>query len=105
MKFHIEDHKYEWDMRKLLVSEAIFVQEKTGLLVTPWKRALAEGEPKAIKALVYILKWRAGENPDWNTLDFDLAEVLVEVDDEPEPEVEVPKEGTSPAPSSGPSAT
>lgn len=90
MRIIVEGTSYDFDMKKLLVSEAIFIQEKTGLKFRAWQTALTEGDALATKCLVYILKWRAGESPDWNVLDFDLGSI--EAEDETEVEEPGPKE-------------
>lgn len=73
MKVSIDGQVYEYDSTRLLYSEARFVQEKTGLRVQQWQEGLGEMDALAVGALVYILKQRAGENPDWDALDFNMA--------------------------------
>lgn len=91
MKINVGDSAYDWDMDKMMVSEAIALHEKTRMTIRPWRQALAEGDPLATKGLVFLLKLRAGEQPDWQTLDFDLATVTV--DDDEDEEEPAPKEG------------
>jgi hypothetical protein len=77
---------YEYDSTRLMLTEAIEIQEKTGLNLKRWQAALQELDAYAVKALVYLLKKRAGESPDWAAMEFDLAGLEIDDDDEtPDP--------------------
>jgi hypothetical protein len=84
VKVTVDGQVYEYDPSRLMLTEAIEVQEKTGLNLKRWQAGLEEMDAFAVKALVYLLKKRAGETPDWATLDFDLASL--DIDDEPPPD-------------------
>lgn len=91
MKVSIDGQVYEYDATRLLFSEVAFVQKKTGMKLQEWQAGLGEMDAFAVAGLVYILKKRAGEQPDWDTLDFDMAS-LDFIDDEA-PQEPAPKEG------------
>lgn len=83
MKVRVDGQDYDYDAGKLLLSEAMLIQNKTGLKLQAWQAGLQEMDAYAVKALVFLLKLRAKESPDWDSLDFDLG-ALEFVDDEPE---------------------
>ena len=94
MKIKVDGTTYEYDAERLLFSEAAFVQKKTGLKLQEWQKGLAEMDAYAVAGLVYILKKRAGEQPDWDSLDFDIAGLeFVAEDGVEEPS---PKEAAAP---------
>lgn len=85
MKVLIDGQAYEYDNARLLFSEAAFVQKKTGMKLPQWQRGLEEQDAFAVAGLVYILRKRAGEQPDWDTLEFDMATLEI-IPDESEQE-------------------
>lgn len=89
-KVTVDGQVYEYDAGKLMISEAMEVWEKTRLTLRQWNGALEEMDPRAVKALIYLLKQRAGERPDWNTLEFDLGGLDISSDDDEG--ADVPKE-------------
>ena len=96
MKVIIDGKTYEFEQEKLLYSEIAFIQKKTGLKLQQWQDGLGEMDAFALGGLVYILRKRAGEQPDWDTLDFDVAslEIVGEDDEvqEPAPKEDAPAE-------------
>lgn len=66
---------YDYDAGKLMISEAMEIKQRTGMNLQAWQQGLEDMDPFAVKALVYLLKQRAGEGPSWDTLDFDLGEL------------------------------
>lgn len=95
MKVIIDGKRYDWEGERLLFSEAAFIQKKTGFKPQEWQKALGEFDSFAVAGLVYIIKKRAGEQPDWDTLDFDINSLQYEVEDADEAEDPAPKEGGS----------
>lgn len=71
MKIQVGDTIYDHEPNRLLNSDAILVKRRTGMTIPEWQQGLQDDDPEAIKALVFLLKQKAGENPDWDTLDFD----------------------------------
>lgn len=94
MKVKVEGVTYDYDASRLLISEAMEVKQRVGMNLTTWQQGLADLDPAAVKMLVFLLKRRAGEQPDWETLDFDLGGMEM-LDDEPE--VETGPKGVAPA--------
>lgn len=94
MKVVVDGVTYEYDPNRLLLSEAMDTQIKTGLKLQAWQRGLEEMDAFAVKALVYLLKRRAKEDPDWDALDFDLASLEIHDD---ESGLEAAPKGDAPA--------
>lgn len=93
MKVVVDGKTYEFEQEKLLYSEIAFIQKRTGLKLQDWQQGLAEMDAFALGGLVYILRKRAGEQPDWDTLDFDVASLEIvgeETDGEPAPKEDAP---------------
>jgi hypothetical protein len=67
----VGEKTYSHETRSLLNSEAIRVKRQIGMTIPEWQQGLDEQDPEAQKALVFLLMDRAGENPEWETLDFD----------------------------------
>jgi hypothetical protein len=85
MKITVEGTVYEHDVDNLLLSEALDIQEKLGgMTLVRWQYGLDGRGAIETKALVYLLKKRAGEKVDWDTLEFNLA--TVEYEDVPDDE-------------------
>lgn len=91
MKITVEGKTYEHDPNRLLNSEAITVKRLTSMTIPEWQTGLDGDDPEAVKALVFLLKRRAGEDPDWNTLDFDHAQLTFDGDDRPDGDEQAPK--------------
>lgn len=94
MKVSIDGQTYDYDAGRLLLSEAMLIQNKTGMRLQAWQAGLQEMDAYAVKALVFLLKLRAKENPDWDTLDFDLG-ALEFVEDEPAADAGPKEDGRS----------
>lgn len=85
MKIVVEGTPYEYDPNRLSVNEGIEMEKVTGLAWADLQRGLGVMQPVAVKGLVWLLKRRAGESPDWSTLDFEMG--AFDVEDDPAPEV------------------
>lgn len=83
MKITVDGKTYDHDANRLPVSEAILLGQLTGMTFKAWQTGLAEMDPVALKGLVYLIKLRAGERPDWASLDFDIASLEVADDEVP----------------------
>lgn len=83
MKIKVDGQDYEYDENRLMLTEAMEIQEKTGLNLKRWQAGLSEMDAYAVKALLYLLKKRAGESPDWQTLDCNIAAIDFGDDEEP----------------------
>lgn len=84
MKVVVDGQDYEYDSSRLMLSEAFEIQNRTGLNLTRWQTGLKEMDAFSIKALVYLLKKRAGESPDWDSLDFDIGGLEITDDEQVE---------------------
>ena len=85
MKILVEGQAYEFDQSRLMLSEAMAIKSYTGLKPPQWQAALTEGDPEALQALVWLLKKRNGEDVRFSDVDFNLADVSVEADEDPQP--------------------
>lgn len=81
MKVTVDGQVYDYDANRLMVREAMELQQRTGMNLSRWQKGLQESDPTAILGLVYLIKQRADEKPDWDSLDFDLAAVEIEDDE------------------------
>lgn len=86
MKVKVDGKTYEHDRTSLLINDAIQVKRQTGMTIPEWQVGLVRDDPDALKALVFLLKQRAGEDPDWDSLDFDFAGLEFIPDEAPEDE-------------------
>jgi hypothetical protein len=75
VKVKVGEQTYEHNRNSLLNSDAVTVKRQTGMTVPEFQQGLVDDDPDAVKALVFLLKRRAGEDPDWETLDFDHADL------------------------------
>lgn len=91
MKLRVDGKVYEHDPNRLLNSEARLVKRLVGMTIPEFQDGLGADDPDALAALVFIVKQRAGEDPDWDTLDFDHT-TLAFVDDAAEVSEPAPKE-------------
>lgn len=85
MKVTVDGQVYDYDANRLMVREAMELQQRTGMNLSRWQVGLQEGDPQAILGLVYLVKQRAGEKPVWDEVDFDLGAVEIEDDEADEP--------------------
>lgn len=90
IKVTVGDKVYEHDRTTLLISDAIQIKRLTGMTIREWQQGLIDDDPDSLKGLVWLLKSKAGENPDWDELDFDFA--TLEFGPEDTAEVDGPKE-------------
>ena len=84
-KFEIEGRVYEYD-GKISVEDAMFIHEKSGLGMARFNQELlAELNPAAVAAWMYILKRRAGEAVRWpDILKLDMRTFNVHYYEEPD---------------------
>jgi hypothetical protein len=84
-RFEIEGRVYDYD-GKISVEDAMFIHEKSGLGMAKFNQELlAELNPSAVAAWIYILKRRAGEAVRWqDVLKLDMRTFNVHFDEEPD---------------------
>lgn len=99
-RLRLGDDEYEFDQTQLMLSETRLVKQWTGLSPAQWERGLSDMDPDCVAALVCLLKRRAGEDIDFETLDFDYAQFEI-LDDDTDPT----KGEEEPSPSTRPDAT
>ena len=96
---HLDGKTYKFDPDDILLSELFVIQAQTGLRLRAWQEALADTDPSAVKSLLFMLKARAGENPEWDEIDFNIKDLDVEdeevVPDPPVAEEKCPDCGTA----------
>lgn len=96
MKIVVEGVEYQWDASQMLYSEGRFLQKTLKMTHREWNDALKQQDIEAVGALVYFLRKRAGEDPDWDNLEFDMnslryiPESRDEIDEEPAPKEATP---------------
>jgi hypothetical protein len=82
MRIRINDKWYELDQRKLLNTEAIALQKITGKTFMQVAEAMKDGDIEALSALVWLAMKRGGSDIRYSDLEFNLADVEIEEDDE-----------------------
>lgn len=97
MKVVVGDQTYDHDPNRFMSSEARAVKRATGMNPDEFNKGLAEDDPFAVAALVWVLRRRAGE-PDlaFDDCDFNMSELSL-VEDEPDPTPAGPASSGSPA--------
>lgn len=91
MKVNIDGAMYEYDPTRMSMTEAYELKERTGYGMRALQYAYNDLEPDACRWIAYIAKKRAGEKVEWDSFDFDLAGMIVSIeqaDDEPAPKDE-----------------
>jgi hypothetical protein len=88
INFKLSGEPYEYDDSTLSVKEARVIKKNTGMGLVSWARGLADGDPDAMVALVWLAKTRAGEAIRWQDLDdLDLASIQLGGGDDEDPPV------------------
>lgn len=93
MKITVDGTVYEWDPSRMLYREASFLQRKLGMKLQEWNKALQNEDIDAVAGLVFLLRQRAGEEPNWDNLDFDINSLAYEAGDDEVETDPAPKEG------------
>jgi len=101
IKFKLDGETYEYDDTSLSVKEARIIKKNAGMGLVSWARGLADGDPDALVAMVWLAKTRAGEAIRWQDLDdLDLASLELG-DSDVDPPVLKTEKTTSPTLRSG----
>lgn len=86
MRIRINNTWYDLDQRKLLNTEAIALQKITGKTFMQVAEAMKEGDIEALSALVWLAMKRAGSDIRYSDLEFNLADVEIDEEDDGEPD-------------------
>jgi hypothetical protein len=101
LKVIIEGQSYDFDQERLEIKEMILIKRYTVFSkATEFFQAIAEEDPEALQAYVWIVRRRAGETGlTLDDVDFNIAEIRIESDDPHSDEVvvELPPTGESPS--------
>lgn len=76
---------YEYDETRLMNTEAIALQKATGLRPPEFAEGLENGDAIALSGLVWLIMRRAGQDIKFSDLEFDLAAIEMESDEEEAP--------------------
>ena len=80
-----DDDSPSWllDLGEMKCSEGELCEQLTGWDSSEWVEALFSARARAVKFAVYLAMYRAGDNPEWKDLDFDMLALKWEpLDDE-----------------------
>lgn len=100
MRISFEGREYDWDPTMMTVEEAIFLEDKANLGLNEFNSALTLGKGRALAALVYLAKTRAGEAVRWqDMMRMNLASYAVLPDQQDEQPAESEKDKAKPDPS------
>jgi hypothetical protein len=70
--FTLDDTEYEFDQNRLALAEAVAVKVESGLTIKAFQEGLAEMDPYALKAMVWLAKCRAGVKTRYTDVEFDV---------------------------------
>lgn len=89
MKLKIGDDEYPFDLDSLRISEAKEIKKNTGLTITGFTAGLADLDPDAVQAAIWLAKNRSDVAVDWDSLEeIDLKDFEVIDDEEDEDDEE-----------------
>lgn len=94
MKVSIDGQVFDYDPNRMLNTEAIALHKVTGMRMTEWSSALAEGDAFALTGLVWLLYRREGREVPFDEVEFDMGSIDIQDDEEaavePDPTDEAP---------------
>ena len=83
MRITVDGQVYEYDQDRLMASEARKLKMYTGMSMSQFGKAAQEEDIDAIVFVVWLCRYRAGETDlKFSEVDFDLASMVIEQDDE-----------------------
>lgn len=82
-----EPKRWDFDPVKVMSPEAEAIERHTGMTFKHWLSALGEGSMTAVHGLLYVMLKRSDPTLQWDAVQFCLAEIEFEVEDD-----EAPKE-------------
>lgn len=95
MKILIDGTHYDYDTKRLTMTEAFEMKERTGHGLVAFELAWDSMEPEALAWVAYLAKRRAGEKVEWG-FEFDVAAMVDDLYGDEEPEAVDPTQPTSP---------
>lgn len=98
------DGSWEYDPDSLLMSEFLEIKRVTGMTRRDWQAQLAQHEPEAVQALIWLLRKRTGDevritevDGTWSTFGYrEFCETCNRFIDEDEPDSEGEQSPTPP---------
>lgn len=69
MRFKVRDVEYELDDDRLTVAEGRLLKKYTNMGIVEIFDGLKRGDPDSMAAVVFLAKFRRGEQPKWRDLD------------------------------------
>ena len=107
-KIRINGEAFDWDSTYHPMSEALAVEQATGMRYVDWENELAAGSMKAMCAFVWLVWRRHGRDVPLedigDKIEIDLAELLASLMESRQEDEPDPTSGASPVPSA-PAAT
>ncbi len=79
----LNDKTWVFDEAELTVSDAFLIKEGTRLNTKPFFEGLTEMDPVSLRGLVWFLRRKDGEHIDIESVDFKLADLQVDQDEDP----------------------
>lgn len=68
-----DEQIYEYDPEMIDVFQARKIKEFTGYGMRSWQKAIDDGEPDALVALLWVIKHQAGERPVMAKMNFSIS--------------------------------
>lgn len=72
------------DLDTMSIDEAEQCERLTGWTALAWRDALTEYRARAVKFAVWLARRRDGDEVEWSALDFDLYEVVIDRQEDPD---------------------
>jgi len=85
-----------FDEKELTLADAFTIENTTGLTVIEMLEGVAPMKPNALRALVWFMRYKAGNPPHISTIDFKLLDLKLEAVEDPT--VQEPAVATVPEP-------
>lgn len=84
MQIVVDGTEYDFDTATLRVGEMRALKKASGMKIKDFTEGLADADPDALTALVWLAKRRAGEHIKFDDLDFELGDFDVIEPDDPQ---------------------
>lgn len=98
MKFTVDGTKYEFDLDSLTLDEGEILEDYAGMTLLQFGEAIQASKVRAIRAMVFIAKRRAGEQVEWADLGtLDLMKLAVSIIEDNDIDLDTATNGADPA--------
>jgi hypothetical protein len=75
MKIEYEGETLEFDLEEVTVSQATVLKRRLGLTLLSLDQGLMDGDPDALRAVMWLIQTQAGKKVDIDELDFKIVKL------------------------------